>query len=124
MTQLAKASGVAVETIRRMMFKTATPDVETVAAVADALGVDRGVVSGWVGLQRSVRARYDPPAEADLLTERERAALDQLIRAIAARAQEASTPAAVVAVESEDNDYARARVKREQSVNGDGSHGS
>ena len=83
MRQLADAAGVNTQTVIDTVLGRVNPRHETVAAIATALRQDVRVIAEWVGQARSVRAPWNPPAEADQLTERQRRALDELIRAIA-----------------------------------------
>lgn len=85
MRQLAERSGMSVETVRMMVYGERVPEDETVNAVADALGVNRITVAGWAKQTRTVAEPWYPPAESDRLSQSERAALDQLIRAIVER---------------------------------------
>lgn len=89
MRQLADRAGLAPETVRRLVFGYVDPDAETVNAVATALGRDVREVWAWVGDRRTVAEPYQPPAEADLLDERERKALDEVIRLLAASKRKA-----------------------------------
>lgn len=84
MSALARKSGVSTETVRQAMFGGRDTSPESVRSLADALGVDVRVVSEWVGQARAVAPAYTPPQEADLLTARERKAINELIRAITA----------------------------------------
>lgn len=81
-TRLATMAGVSVETARRLLFGMGRPSVQTVERVAAALRIDVRMVSEWAAHARSVREPYRAPAEADLLTDRERRAVTHLIRAI------------------------------------------
>lgn len=69
-----------VEAVRRLIHGTVASEPGTIAAVAGALRVDVRKVSGWAGGSRTVAQSYRPPPEADLLTTRQRKALDQIIR--------------------------------------------
>ena len=83
--QLARAIGVPQSTVSAIVSgKSRRPKPENIQRIADALGIDVRTVSGWVGEQRTERAPYSPPAEADLLTDRQRRAVDEIIRAIVA----------------------------------------
>ena len=83
--QLAQAVGVPQSTISAIVSgRSRRPKPANVQKIADALGVDVRVVSEWVGQERTERAPYAPPAEADLLTDRQRRAVDEIIRAIVA----------------------------------------
>lgn len=66
-----------------MMYGATDTEPETVAAVAEALGVDVVRVSRQVGQARSQQAPWVPPFEANLLSRRQQRALSELIRAMA-----------------------------------------
>ena len=88
-TQLAARAGVSVSAVTNMVNGRTAAKPATVQRVADALGVRPEVVSGWLGAPRPVRGPYVPVEESALLSEQEREALDNLIRAIArGRAEE------------------------------------
>lgn len=83
--QLARAVGVPQSTISAIVSgRSRRPKPVNLQKIADALRVDVRVVSEWVGQERTERAPYAPPTEADLLTERQRRAVDEIIRAIVA----------------------------------------
>lgn len=81
---LARSSGVSVETARRLVYGTrAKPTEETIRKIADALRESPAKVGEWVGLVLAEeKFPYTPPAEADMLTQRERDAVDEIIRLI------------------------------------------
>jgi hypothetical protein len=81
---LSAAAGPAVQTCIRLIFGPGKPDPATVKAVAAALDEDVATISTWARLARPVAGPYEPPTEAAFLDERQRAALDELIRAMAA----------------------------------------
>ena len=85
MRRLAAAVGVHTSTISAMIHGDRDTSPETVAKVAEVLGVDVVRVSRWVGQARTVAAPYQPPAEAALLTARQRKAVDELIRSMTER---------------------------------------
>ncbi|UEJ83949.1 helix-turn-helix transcriptional regulator [Brachybacterium halotolerans subsp. kimchii] len=82
--QLAKRAGMPQSTISAIVQGTSNPKPTTISKIAKALGVDVLLVSSWVGEPRTERAPYTPPAEADLLNDRQRRAVDEIIRAIVA----------------------------------------
>lgn len=82
--QLARAVGMSNSTLGAVIDGRSKPKSSTVQKIADALGIDVRVVAGWVGEKRTERSPYAPPAEADLLTDRQRRAVDEIIRAIVA----------------------------------------
>lgn len=90
-----------VETVRRLVWGVGRASPSTVERVAAALKMDVRVVSEWAKQRRESAEPYSPPKEAALLTNRHRAALDELIRAMAAvqigaTDAPATTPAASV----------------------------
>jgi hypothetical protein len=76
---LARAADLAVETARRAIFGLGEATPETITALSRVLGSD---VETWLGKSVGL-GRYEPPAESAYLTQAQREALDQLIRAIA-----------------------------------------
>lgn len=80
-TRLAGMAGVAVETARRLIQGKGSTDA-TIGKVAEALNMDVREVSGWAGRHRPVLDPYIVPGEAHLMTERQRAAITELIRAM------------------------------------------
>ena len=82
-TRLAGMAELAVETVRQVVYGARTGSPGTIAAMAKALRLDVRLVSEWAGQARSVVGQYRPPPEADLLTHRQRKAVDELIRSIA-----------------------------------------
>jgi hypothetical protein len=74
-----------VEATRRLVLGMVSSEPETVAAVAKALRVDVRTVTAWAGGTRTVAEPYRPPAEADLLTPKQRKAVDMIIRAMTDR---------------------------------------
>lgn len=84
LNQLAKRANLPASTVTAMVSGRRAPKAATIQKIADALGVDVRIVSSWVGQERTERDPYAPPAEADLLTDRQRRAVDEIIRAIVA----------------------------------------
>lgn len=82
--QLARRVGMSAGALNAVMDNRSTPRAATIQKIADALGLDVRIVSDWVGQKRTERGPYTPPAEADLLTDRQRKAVDEIIRAIVA----------------------------------------
>src|SRR5690606_35182546 len=87
-SRLAEKVGVHTTTISHMITGKRSTDPATVAAVADALGVDVVEVSRWVNQARSQAKPYKVPAQVDLLTQRQQDALTELILAMAAGRRE------------------------------------
>lgn len=78
---IAERTGLAVTTITRLIAgNQATPD--TVAVVADALGVDQSVIYRLTGIDAGELGPWIPPRAANNLKADERLALEQLIRAV------------------------------------------
>jgi len=80
---LAEAAGVHTTTVSRMVHGRGKPKHENVEAVAAALRVDVVEVSEWARQARTEAEPYRMPAEVNLLTRREQAAITELIRAMA-----------------------------------------
>jgi len=98
MRQLAERAEVTTTTVTKMIFGERRTDPETVATVAEILGVNPVEVSEWAHQARTVRASYRVPSEVHLLSGREQAAISELIRAIAEeREGRGQRPAAIAA---------------------------
>lgn len=80
--RLGKEIGVHTSTITAMINGTRHTKPWIVAAAAQALRRPVSEVSGWVNQARTVDRPYTPPAEVNLLSEREQRALTDLIMAI------------------------------------------
>ncbi|WP_106819178.1 helix-turn-helix domain-containing protein [Janibacter massiliensis] len=81
LSRLAEACGMHTSTVSAAIKGTGRkPSAETVAALVRELGDD---VAGWLG-EATVRP-WSPPAEASLLTDRQRRAVEELIRSMAER---------------------------------------
>jgi hypothetical protein len=78
---LARRAGVAVETARRAVLGIGHASPETVARLVQQLGPE---VRDWLDQEVDLGS-YEPPREAARLTQRERRALNQLIRVMAER---------------------------------------
>ncbi|MBM9432373.1 helix-turn-helix domain-containing protein [Flaviflexus equikiangi] len=79
--KIAEAAGVSHGTIQRAFAghrRSVHPD--TIAGLARALRVTEAWVSEQLGMGQQTIQPYSPPAEANMLTQRERAAVDELIR--------------------------------------------
>lgn len=81
---LAEHLGIGTSTVTNIRNGTVKPKPATVAKIAKALNVDVRELSRWIGQARDVAEPYRPPSEADLLDQRERDALDEIIRLMAA----------------------------------------
>lgn len=80
--KIADAVGLAPATVDRMMNGTGQPDVESLDAVAEFLGVPISEARQLRGLPSGAKGPYVAPAESRLLSNRQRRALDNLIRSI------------------------------------------
>lgn len=87
--QLASMAGLATKTVIDAANGDATATPDTIRAIARALKVDVETVSSWISDERIVSSRYTPPAEAALLTDRQRKALTELIRSMVTDEQRA-----------------------------------
>lgn len=67
------------------------PSAATVVALTRALGDD---VAEWLGEERA--AAWDPPAESSLLTDRQRKAVEEIIRAMTERREDVGQHAASI----------------------------
>lgn len=105
--QLAKRVGMSSSALNAVIDGRSEPRAMTIQKIADALGVDVRIVSSWVGQERTERDPYAPPAEADLLTDRQRRAVDEIIRAIVAER-----------VSDRDDDQDATRMGREAQPDG------
>lgn len=102
--QLGILAGLSTSTVTAMISgrrKTSTDTIEKVAAVLNVLPSE---VREWLELDRKVQSRYSPPPEADLLTDRQRKALTNLIRSIVADEQEGGTGNGKMPAEKSDED--------------------
>lgn len=86
--QLAIIAGVGTTTLTDAIRGAKKTSAGTVTKLATALRVSPAQVSEWLNLARQVGDPYQWPAEADLLTPRQRKALTNLIRSIVADEQE------------------------------------
>ena len=83
MTRLGERIGIHTTTISSAIHGRRRASAATVSALVEALGPD---VAGWLGAGQA--AAWTPPAEAALLTDRQRKAVEELIRAMAEQRQE------------------------------------
>lgn len=114
--QLAERVGVHPTTIMDMMHGAADTDVATVTAVAKALGVDVRRVSEQVGLTRTEREPWVPPAEVDLLSRRQQRALSEMIRAMAEGREGDGDAALITGDDPADPRLTRRRVRARSST--------
>lgn len=80
--RLGELAGVHTSTITGFISGTRTPSAATVQKIARALHLPPETVSGWIDGDRIVSDRYIPPVEASLLNDRQRKAVNELIRSI------------------------------------------
>lgn len=76
--RLADKAEIAVETVRRAIRGKGKPSPDTMRAIQSVLGDD---VEQWFGVK--LNTPYTPPKDADLLSDDERGAIDQIIRLMA-----------------------------------------
>lgn len=116
---LAEHLGIGTSTITNIRAGNAKPKPATVAKIADALRIDVRELSRWIGQTREVAKPYTPPSEADLLDQRERDALDEIIRVMAAskkrpvKDETLTTANQPTAVDASQDDYILAARKGE-----------
>ena len=96
---LAEAIGIGTSTITNIRAGNANPKPATVTKIAKALNVDVRELSRWIGQSREVVTPYTPPSEADLLDQRERDALDEIIRVMAASKKRPDKPVKLTSVD-------------------------
>ena len=87
--RLGEIADVHTSTITGFIAGERTPSTKTIRKIATALRLPTEVVSGWIRDTRPVRSVYQPPAEADMLTDRQRKALTELIRSMVTDEQRA-----------------------------------
>lgn len=83
-TRLGELAGLSTSTITSMISGRRKTSTATIEKVAGVLRVEPSEVRGWLALARREQSPYRPPPEADLLTDRQRKALTDLIRSIVA----------------------------------------
>lgn len=86
--QLSQKSGVSAPAISRLMHREGRQEDDTIVRVATTLGLDLDKAYGLAGVSAPEARPYTPPAEAHRLNERQRKAIDELIRATVADLQE------------------------------------
>ena len=86
--QLSQKSGVSAPAISRLMHREGRQEDDTIVRVATTLGMDLDKAYGLAGVTAPEAKPYTPPAEAHRLNERQRKAIDELIRATVADLQE------------------------------------
>lgn len=83
MSRLASAACLAPQTAVNAVQGKGVTTVQTVDAIADALGIDRQTVAAWCGQSREAVRSYPIPADYELLSLDQQAAIVQLIRVMA-----------------------------------------
>lgn len=79
MSALARAAGLSIETVRRLVYGMGAAEADTILKVGGVLGSVEEVAR-WAG-REFAGGPYQPPANSARLTERQRRALDELINA-------------------------------------------
>lgn len=85
--RLAELADVSTTTVTQMVSGKRSTSPATVKKIAAALRVEPEDVSSWLNLRKPVRTTWQPPPEADLLTDRQRDAVAELIRAFTSAEQ-------------------------------------
>lgn len=88
--QIADRAGLRAGTVDRIMNRVGHPKVETVDKLAHALKIPVEQAREAAGKPRGESAQYVPPAESRLLDDRQRRALDELIRSFVAAKETAN----------------------------------
>ncbi len=89
---LSRVSGLSVEATRRVLQGKSTPKVETIRALAQGLNVPVSEIERRLGTQEpSDLPPYVPPSESARLDQRQREAVDELIRLLAFGSQHSIT---------------------------------
>lgn len=114
--EIARKTGVAPETINRIMRDEGDPDAATVDKIAHALKLDVQKAREAVDKPRGESSPYEPPAEANLLDERQRRAVDEIIRVIVAASQGVGN--AVEATTQSDTPGEAAESEKTQAADG------
>ena len=106
MSALSAKTGLHTSTISDLIAGRRKPTVESVQALAAALGSD---IAEWLGV--SILERYEPTPEADLLTARQRKAITELIRSFVADEREGGGAHGAAATKEASADPAPNNVK-------------
>lgn len=80
MRALAEMAGTDTSTVTALIFGDRTTELHVIEQVAASLGLDVNLVTEWAGRSRTVTEPYIPPKSADLMSRRQRRAMDELIR--------------------------------------------
>lgn len=90
--RIAELAGVSGPTVDRLMKGTGKIEPANLDAIADVLNVPIEKAREWAGLPPVAGGPYTAPDVARLLSERQRAALDELIRSIVSGAGAVDEP--------------------------------
>lgn len=82
--QLAAKARVGTSSVTNLIYGRTTSREGTMQAVADTLRLPVTTIREWASTARGEVGPYSPPAEANRLSERQRRAIDELIRSIVA----------------------------------------
>ena len=115
--EIARKTGVAPETINRIMRDEGDPDAATVDKIALALKIDVQKAREAVAKPRGEVVPYTPPAEANLLSDHQRRLIDEVIRAIVA------TRGAGYAVEDDEKPRTSGTAKQSEKTSDDAKEG-
>lgn len=81
---LAGRAGIGTSTVSDLIYGRKSSSEPTMQATADSLRLPVTTIREWAAAARGEAGPYQPPAVANRLTERQRRALDELIRSIVA----------------------------------------
>lgn len=83
---LHRESDVHPSAIARILSgRTRNPRMDTIEKLAKGLGVSPIEVAGWIGKQWDEYVPWNPPAEANLMTARQRELIESLIREVVSK---------------------------------------
>lgn len=111
-TRLAEMIGVHTSTLTAMRDGTKETEQAILNRVAEALRLDPRTVSDWAGRVRSERSAYRPPKDADLLSNEERKAVNNLIALLAKPKKRGQTDDAATSPAEKSDDGGGATVTR------------
>lgn len=92
LTQLSQKTGTGVSTLADLVHGRRRSSEKTIEAVAGALRLPLTTIRGWAAAALGEVGPWEPPAVANRLTDRQRRALDELIRAMVASAESQPAP--------------------------------
>jgi transcriptional regulator with XRE-family HTH domain len=99
--QLSDRTGIAVTTLTNLVTGRRRTTQDNIDRVAAALGKSPRLVTEWAGRQRTIGTPYAPPADASLLDDRERRAVDEMINLLAREKKHAQKTTAADGAEPE-----------------------